>query len=222
MSADRLAACQSGDGLVHHSLKNGGGEVLTGRAVVDERLDIGLCKHTAAGGDGIKRFVVLRIFVQAHRIRLDQRCHLVDKGTRTAGADAVHTLFHIAIFKIDDLGVFAAQLDGYIGLGGKGFQRSGDRQHFLYKDDLQMFCKSETTGARDHGTDGHIPQSIIRLFEQSLQCLADIGKMPLIIRKQDVVRIIDDRNLHGGGADINTQTVDLILTYFHFKPHFIL
>ena len=48
VSADRLAACQTGDGLVYHRLENGSGEVFAGCTVIDERLDIGLCEHTAA------------------------------------------------------------------------------------------------------------------------------------------------------------------------------
>ena len=44
-------------------------------------------------------------------------CHLVDKGSGTAGADTVHTLLHITALKIDDLGILTAELDGNIGLG---------------------------------------------------------------------------------------------------------
>ena len=63
MTADRLTACQTGDGLVHHSLKNRSGQVFLGSTFVDQGLDIGLGKYTAAGRDGVERFIILRIFV---------------------------------------------------------------------------------------------------------------------------------------------------------------
>ena len=47
MTADRLTACQTVYGLVHHSLKNRSGQVFLGSTFVDQGLDIGLGKYTA-------------------------------------------------------------------------------------------------------------------------------------------------------------------------------
>ena len=63
MTADRLTACQAGNGLVHHSLENRSGQVFLGSTFVDQRLDIGLGKYTAAGRDGVEGFIIFRIFV---------------------------------------------------------------------------------------------------------------------------------------------------------------
>ena len=63
MTADRLTACQTGDGLVHHSLENRSRQVFLGSTFVDQRLDICLGKYTAARGDRIERFIIFRIFV---------------------------------------------------------------------------------------------------------------------------------------------------------------
>ena len=79
MAADRLAAGETGDRLVHNRLKDGGGKVFSGGSLVDQRLDIGLGKDTAARGDRINRLVILGVFVQSCGIGLDQGCHLVDK-----------------------------------------------------------------------------------------------------------------------------------------------
>ena len=67
-------------------------QVLTGRTVVDQRLDIRLGEYAAAGRDRIDRLIIFRVFIQTGSVRLKQGSHLVDKGTGTSGADPVHTL----------------------------------------------------------------------------------------------------------------------------------
>ena len=133
MAADRFTAGQAADGLVDNRLENGGGKVFFGRALVDQGLDIGLCENAAAGGNGIKGFVIFCVFIQAGGIRLKQGSHLVDKGTGTAGTDAVHTLLHISAFKIDDLRVLAAELDGNVRLGSAILQGCGYGNNLLNK-----------------------------------------------------------------------------------------
>ena len=63
IAPDGLSAGQSADGLVDHSLKNRGSQILTGRAVVDQGLDVGLGKHTAAGRDGVDSLIIFRVFI---------------------------------------------------------------------------------------------------------------------------------------------------------------
>ena len=53
-----LAAGKAGDGLVHHRLKDGGGQIGGGSALVDEGLNVGFGKHAAPGGDGIDLLVL--------------------------------------------------------------------------------------------------------------------------------------------------------------------
>ncbi len=65
--------------------------------------------------------ILFCIFVQTGGIRLEKGSHLVDKRTCTAGTDSVHALFHIAAFKINDFGVFAAQFNGNVRFGRKLF-----------------------------------------------------------------------------------------------------
>ena len=114
VSADRFAAGESADSLIHNGLENGRRKVFLGSSVVDQRLNVGLGEYTAAGRDGIKRLVMLCIFVQAGRICLQKRRHLVNKRACTASTDTIHPLFDITAFEIDDLGIFAAQFDGYV------------------------------------------------------------------------------------------------------------
>ncbi len=63
MSAYRLAAGKTADGLVHDCLTDGSRQILLGRAVIDERLNIGFGKYTAARGDRIERLIALGIFI---------------------------------------------------------------------------------------------------------------------------------------------------------------
>ena len=94
--------------------------------------------------------VVSCIGVKARRIRLQQGSHLIDERTCSAGTDTVHALFHIAVFKIDDLGILAAQFDRHIGDWGKGLQGSGDGNDFLNEGHLQVVGQCQTAGAGDH------------------------------------------------------------------------
>ena len=115
MTANRFAAGKAGDGLVHNCLENRSREVFAGRALVDERLNVRLRKHTAARRNRVNGLVVLRIVVETRGIRLEQRSHLIDERTRAARADAVHALVNAA-GEVDDLCVLTAELDCDVGL----------------------------------------------------------------------------------------------------------
>ena len=56
-------------------------------------------------------------FIKARSIGLDKGCHLINEGTGSSGADAVHPLLHIVIFKIYDLCVLASKLYCHVGFG---------------------------------------------------------------------------------------------------------
>ena len=49
------------------------------------------------------------VFIKTWCIGLEQRCHLVNEGTGTAGTDAIHTLLYISVFEIDDFGILASK-----------------------------------------------------------------------------------------------------------------
>ena len=61
---------------------------------------------------------------------------MVDEGAGAAGTDAVHALFYISAFKIDDFGVFTAKFDSNICLRGVILQCTRDGNHFLDKRNL--------------------------------------------------------------------------------------
>ena len=152
MSTDRLTTCQSGDCLIDNRLENRCWQVFLRCTLVDQRLDICLRKHTTTGSDRIKSFIILCIFIQARCIRLKQGCHLVNKGTCTAGTDTVHSLFNITAFKINDLGIFSAKLNSNICLRSHLLKRCRHGNNFLHKRNLQMIRKCQSTGSCNYRT----------------------------------------------------------------------
>ena len=190
MSPDGFAAGQAGDGLIHYRLEDGGRQILLGGALVDQGLDISLGKHAAACGDGVQGLVIFGVLIQTRRVRLDQGGHLVDKGACTTGADAVHALLHIAAFKIDDLGVLAAQLNGHIGLGSQLFQGGGHGDDLLGKRHTQVTRQGKSSGAGDHRVQHSVAQFVISFLQQGGQRLPNIGIVPLIVGEKNFVVLI--------------------------------
>ena len=110
-TADRLA----GDRVKRRKRQVGGRN-----ALVEQRLDIGLCVHAAAARDLVDGRSPACELLELARFGADphELCHLVDKCTGTACARAVHA--HVGNLDVslivgaeeDHLGVLAAQLDG--------------------------------------------------------------------------------------------------------------
>ena len=140
IAADRLAACQTTDGLVDNRLENGGGQILFGCALIDEGLDIRLGENAAARRDRIDCLVIFRILIKTGCVRLKQRSHLVNKRAGASGADSVHTLVNAA-GKINNFRILAAKLDGNVGLRGIILQGCGNRYNLLDKWNAQMLRK---------------------------------------------------------------------------------
>ena len=150
MSPNRFTTGKTADGLIYHCLENGSSQVLFRSSVIDQGLDICFGKNTASGCNGIKGLIIFCIFVQPWSVCLKERRHLVDEGTGTAGTDAVHALFYVASFKVNDLGVFASQLNGNICFWSHFLKRSGYGDNFLNKRNLQMISQGQTSGTGDH------------------------------------------------------------------------
>ena len=205
---DGFTAGKAGDGLVHHRLKDRGGQIGTGSALVDERLDVGLGEHAAPGGDGVQLLIVRRRVVKALGVGLQQGGHLVDEGAGAAGAHAVHPLLQ-ATGEIDDLGVLAAQLDGHIRLGIALLQRRGHRHHLLHKGDVQRTAQVDGAGAGDGGPQGAVAQGLPRFPQQVGQRLLGVGLMAAVIAVDDVVVVVQYHQLHGGGANVDTSAIGI-------------
>ena len=150
MSTDRFPAGKSADRLVDNRLENGCSKVFSGSTIVDQRLDICLCKYTTACSNRIKSLIIFSIFIQTGCIGLEERCHLVDKGTCTTGTDTIHTLLDISAFKIDDLGILAAKLDRNISLWSVILQSCRYSNDLLHKRYAKMFGKCQSATSCDN------------------------------------------------------------------------
>ena len=119
------------DGLV-----NRGRDVFAAGAFVDKRLNVCLCENSAARGDRINRSGAGRKLIQSARVGFQERGHLVDEGSCSAGASSVHALLHAA-FKVSDFGVLAAKLDDDVGLRDYLSDGGCGRDDFLYKGNIE-------------------------------------------------------------------------------------
>ena len=181
MSTDRFTTGKTTDGLVNYCLENRSRQVFLGGALVDQGLDIRLCKYTAASGDGVHGFVIFCIFVKTGCIGLQEGCHLVNKRTCTSGTDTIHTLLYISTFKIDNLGIFTAQLDGNVRLRSIGLQGFCHGDDLLCEWHIQILCQRQSAGTGDHRINIDGTQLINGFGQQVSKCLLNVGKMPFII-----------------------------------------
>ena len=152
VAADGTAARQARNGLRDHRLEDARGDVLLARALVQQRLHVGLREHAAAARDGIDGGVAGGQLVQAAGIGVEQRGHLVDERARAAGARAVHALLD-GLAEVDDLGVLAAELDGDVGLGDERFHGGLARDDLLHELHAEPFGQQQA--ARTGDGDGH-------------------------------------------------------------------
>jgi len=63
VSPDGFSTGKTTDGLVYYSLKNRGGKIFLGCAIVDQRLDIRFGKYAAAGGNRIKGLIIFCLLI---------------------------------------------------------------------------------------------------------------------------------------------------------------
>ena len=204
VAADGTAARQARDGLGHDSLEDGGGDVLGTGAFVEQRLHIGLGKDAAATGDGIDGGGVSRELVEAARVGVQQGCHLIDEGARTAGAGAVHALLD-AVIEVDNLGVLAAQLDGDVGGRYKSLDGALAGDDLL--DKLQVEPLREQQAARTGDGAGHLGrrQHGRGALEQVAGAGTDVGVVALVLGVDDLVVVVEHGELNGGGAYVDAQ-----------------
>ena len=183
---DGLAAGKARNGLVHHRLEDGGRQVRLGGALVDQRLDIRLGKNAAAGGNWIDLLVVGRLGVETGGVCLQERGHLVDEGAGAPGADAIHPFFQAAR-KVYDLGVFAAQLNGYVGLRGGMLQSRGNCHDLLHKLDVQRLTQVDGAGAGDAAEQLTVPGDLPGVPQKLCQRLLCVGPVAAVIAEHNAI-----------------------------------
>ena len=217
VSPDRLTAGKTGDGLITDGLEDRRGEVLLCRTLVDQRLDISLCEDAAAGRDRINRLIVLCVLIEAGGVCLQKIRHLINEGAGAAGADAVHPLLDVSIFKINDLGVLTAELDRDVCLRAASLNRGGDGDDLLYERDSEMRRKRQSARTGDGRRDLEIAELLIGLPDQSAGCGLDFCVMTLIVGEKKIVVLVENRNLYGCRTDINAKRICMFTHVLSFS-----
>ena len=207
MSADRLAACQPCDGLIDNRLKNRSRQILFFGTLVNQGLNIRLCEYTATGRNGINHLISLCQLIQPCCICLQKTCHLVDKGACTTGTNTVHSLLYVAAFKIDNLGILAAKLNGNIRLGCGCFYGICCRNYLLNEFHTNRLCQSNATAAGNHGRENGIADFLLRFLQDILYCFFDFRKMSSVSAEGNFVFRIGKYNFNGRRADIDSHFI---------------
>ena len=205
VAANGATAREAGDGLRHDRLEDGSGDVLLLRALVEQRLHIGFREDAATAGDGIDGGMLARELVQAARIGVEERRHLVDESPRAARAGAVHALLD-AVVEVDDLGVLSAKLDGHVGCGDVGLNRGLAGDDLLDEGDVEPLRKQKAARARDG--DGHLlnGEFLGRLLQHLDDGGANIGMMTTVHRPLHLARRVEHGELDGGRPHVDAQT----------------
>ena len=206
VALDGASLRQTGDGLVDHGLVDAGGDVLGAGTLIDQRLHIALGKHTAAGRDSVGALRVLGRLVHLVGAHLEQGGHLVDEGTRAAGAAAVHAHFG-AVGQEQDLGILAAQLDHAVCFRYKALDRHAGGEHLLHKRHTAAVGKAHT------GRTGDAQQRFpaVQLFgidaaQQLLRLFQNMTIMSFVCRIQQCIMFIQHHAFDGGAADVKTYS----------------
>ena len=180
LALDLSALGQTRDGLVHHRLIDAGGDVRLAGTLVQQRLDVALGEHAAAGCDGVEALVgeagrihLLHAHVQQHR-------HLVDERAGAARAAAVHALVQ-AMVEEDHLRVLAAQLDHHAGVRLVAPHGLAGGIDLLHEGDARGLGHAQTRRAADRGGEGLSRQLRPQLLQQLQRLLAHLGEVALVL-----------------------------------------
>ena len=204
-SADRAPARQACDGLGGDGVEDGGGQVLVGGTLVDERLNIRLGEHTAARGDRVELGVAGRQLAEAGGVRVQEGRHLVDEGTGATRAGAVHTLLGGGV-QVGELGVLAAQFDDDVDFGVEVLGGLGPGDDFLDEGDSHGAGGRQTAGAGDGRVDAGTGQGALDVGEEGPERCAHVGVVTTVVREEATVSIQDD-GLDRRGADVDAELV---------------
>ena len=153
IALDGVTLRKTCDGLVNDRIEDTCRDVLFSRTLIQEGLDIGLCKNSATRRDGIYLLIALCKLVHLACFDLHKACHLVGKRTRTAGTGTVHSDFKIALEE-KYLCILAAKLDNYVGIGKTIADSNLGSINLLHEGYSCTLGKSHTRRARnrtDHG-----------------------------------------------------------------------
>ena len=145
---------------------------------------------------------------------MKKRCHLVNEGTRSACTDSVHSLVDSTL-KINDLGILSTKLYSHIRIRPVSLQCCRNGHNLLTEGCIHMFTESKSSGPRNHCRKAHLSQLLFCFLKDIRKSPLNIRMMTTIIRKQELLILIHDRNLDSCRTYINSKSVFLHI----LKPH---
>ena len=204
-SANRAPARQAGDGLGGNGVEDGGGQVLVGGTLVDERLNIRLGEHAAARGDRVELGVAGCQLAEAGGVRVQEGRHLVDERAGAARAGAVHALLGGGV-QVGELGVLAAQLDDDVDLGVEALGGLGAGDDLLDEGDAHGAGGRQAAGTGDGRVDAGAGQGALNVGEEGSQGCAHVGVVTTVVGEKATVSIQND-SLDRRRADVDAELV---------------
>ena len=138
--------CESGYGLIYYCLIDTCRYVLFVCSLIQQRLNIGLCKNSTPRGYWVYTLVIKAYLIHFVGTHIEKGCHLVDKCPRSACAGTVHSLVRTAL-KENYLCILSAKLYYGRGVGLKLFYYFARSEHFLNKGDVTCFGKTQSRRA---------------------------------------------------------------------------
>ena len=143
---------QSRHRLVHHGLKDRSGNIRFCRALIEQRLNVRLCKYSAPRSDRICLFGTQSQFVHFGNGNIEKRRHLIDKGARPARTAPVHALFGSARQE-NNFRVLAAQLYRRVRVGIIMSNRDKSSLYLLHEGNAALFRQTQPRASRNGGTE---------------------------------------------------------------------
>ncbi len=208
---DRAPLNQAGDGLIDHGLIDAGRHVRFERALIEQRLYVGLGEHAAARGDGIDAIGDQAEPVHLGDGHIQQRRHLIDERAGAARAGAVHALVHAALEE-DDLRVLAAQLDDRARVRLQRAHRLAGGVDLLHERYARRLGQTHARRAGNSRGEGFAAQQRLDFAHHVIGFLAHLREMALIFLIDDFFAV-HQHQLGRGRADVDAQRERIIHGY---------
>ena len=143
--------------------------------------------------------------IQLVRRNTQQRCHLINKRTGSAGTGTIHAFLQPAGEK-NDFGVLSAQLHNDIGIRYKPFHRTGRGKDLLHKFQLRRFCHAQAGRTRDRDLNHLSLPRRKQSGENFGGFFPHLGHVPLVCLKNRIICIVQQYNLDRGRAYVDPYT----------------
>ena len=198
------AAGQTADSLLHHSLQNGGRNVLAGHAAIEQGHNVRLGEHAAARSNGVEGCVTRGQGVEPSGVGIEQTGHLVDEGPCAAGTGFVHAQFHI-LPEVEQLGVLAAKLHGHCGVWCGVAHGAGRGQQFLHEGKVEPRAQIKRARSGDGGDNARAGTAGRQIRQQTGEGGAHRSAVSVVTSFQNMAVGVQQGQFYCSGADIQAQ-----------------